>query len=59
MEWNIKGTLYYILLLFLCNVLCLAAENDPESFNIQVYFKELPKDRWGIQLTVKFNVIKW
>ena len=44
MEWNIKGTLYYILWLFLRNVLCLGAENDPESFNIQVYFKELPKD---------------
>lgn len=58
MEWNIQGTLYYILLLFLCNVLCLAAENDPESFNIQVYCKELPKDRRGMQLTVKFNVIK-
>ena len=38
MEWKIKGSLYYILLLFLCNVLCLAAENDPESFNIQVYY---------------------
>ena len=58
MEWTIKGVLYYIILLFLCNVLCLAAENDPESFKIQVYFKELPKDRRGMQLTDKFNFIK-
>lgn len=53
-----RCSIFYILLLFLCNVLCLAAENDPGIFNIHVYFKELPNDRRGMQLTNKFNVIK-
>ena len=53
-----RCSIFYILLLFLCNVICLAAENDPEIFNIQVCFKELPNDRRGMQLTDKFNVIK-
>ena len=30
-----RCSIFYILLLFLCNVICLAAENDPEIFNIQ------------------------